>query len=126
MKREVAGAGRARARAKTRRRGHAGAPVLVEAQAPRGAVEEDALVRVLDVVLDDVVDPLVPRESALFVDERFHARAVVFARAAYHPLHARMPAKYPVAGFWILRGCVRMERAGVSCADGAGAWRLRC
>jgi hypothetical protein len=57
--------------------GRGSAPLFVETQAPHGAVQENALVRVLDVVLDDVVDPLISWESALFVDERFDARCSI-------------------------------------------------
>jgi hypothetical protein len=73
--------------------------VLVETQAPGRGVDENALPGVLDVVLDDVVYPLVSRKSTLALDELCHAEAVVFVRAAYYPLHGQICRKYHMSVF---------------------------
>ena len=63
------------------------APVLVEAQTPRCAVEENTLVGVFEVVVDNLVYPLVSRQSAFVVYELRHAFAVVFVVAGEHVFH---------------------------------------
>ena len=83
----------------------AGAPVLVEAQAPRRAVQENTLVRIFEVVVDDFVYPLISRQFAFVVYELRHAFAVVLVVAGEHVFHGSAPAKYQVPAFFIF--CTR-------------------
>lgn len=64
--------------------------MLVETQTPLWTVEKHAFVCVLEVVLDDLVNPLVAREATLVFDESLHLRVVILAGGRHHIFHGML------------------------------------